>query len=94
MSARQYETEVTLEIAGRDEADYKLRGTVDVVPRSHGWVAEIDGDAEVLLGDTWTPLEDLETTPDMVERARQSLADVALDDDSDECIEDREELWV
>ncbi len=94
MSARQYETTVTLELNGREESDYPIRGTVDVVPHSHGWVAELDGDAEVLLDDTWVPVEDLETTPDMVERARQSLADLALDDDSDECIDDREELFV
>lgn len=86
MSTR-YEAVATVTIAG-DEADHRVRAHVEVEPsRSHGWSATIDGSIEVLVDGRWVDIDDAGLDAQDRERVEDVLCELALDDDTDQCVE-------
>lgn len=86
--SRPYQTTVTITLDDEDR-DIAARARVEVGPGlcHGGWGAEIDGQVELLVGDAWTEVEELPLETRDVERIDEALCDVALADDSSECVE-------
>jgi len=84
-----FEAVVTLTILG-DERDCGVRGFVSVeygLGMGGSLGAELDGDADVRLGDDWWPLDSVDLGDGDVERIAEALENAALGDDSDQCKE-------
>lgn len=81
---------VTLEMTTGEEIDYVVRANVEIEPsRSRGVEAWIDGSLEVETAPgQWTDIADMAVTSESRIRASDSLMDLALEDDSDECVDD------
>ena len=83
--SRQYATKCTLTIDGV-EADYPVRAHVLVeygLGMGGGIGAQLDGDVDALVDGEWVPVD--EVAPGDLAQATESLEELALEDDSDEC---------
>lgn len=79
---RQIDIKATLTIEGV-ERDYFVRGWVIVEP----FGATIDGEPDVLMGDDWWPIRELGLSEEDVDCVEETMCDVAMSDDTDECQE-------
>lgn len=85
----RYETTATVTIAG-DERDVRVRGDVVCeygLGMGGGIGAELDGEPELFVGGTWIDAETLGIDAQDRERVEDALCDLALEDDSDACVE-------
>lgn len=82
--SRRYVTTTTLTIGGQ-EADLDIRAHVEVEPsRSRGWTASIDGDIEAKVDGAWSVLDEGSSAH---LAASEVLEELALEDDSSQCVE-------
>ena len=85
-----YTTKITVTIGG-DERDAYVRAYVECgwdVGHPNGFGARLDGDAEVRVGNAWVTADDVELGEGDLARIEEALCDAALNDDSDQCVDE------
>ena len=89
-ASRYYSVKVTVTVDG-DERDVFVGGFVECgwdVGCPNGFGAILDGDADVMINGTWCPIDSVNLGEGDAGRIADALCETALEDDSDQCVDD------